>query len=360
MKLPTKKKSEYYGAHLHAIPTLAKGLYTLQIALLQTTTVKQKDAGGDGAAQSSPPLSTLAQVQRVVETQGWRGLFRGLEAALVGTTVSQGVYFTLYSLLRGAVTGSVPGATLTVAQSLAVASLAGAGNVLATNPFWVVATRMQMHRSVSHKSKVPDAEEKRKKEAGDEASNDHVEKPGNKSDALKVVDLGTSHKPPAIAVIREVLHEYGPMGFWNGCQASLVMVINPTLQYTLYEWLSGMRARVRATKGDANRRPSAVEIFVLSSLAKAGATVVTYPMLTVKNRMMTARRGDAHMQYNSIWDAVTKIWQAEGPGGYYRGLRPKLIQSVLAAALLFVAKEEIVQFTRLLLLRSPAKAKHHS
>jgi hypothetical protein len=38
-----------------------------------------------------------------------------------------------------------------------------------------------------------------------------------------------------------------------------------------------------------------------------------------------------------------------GLGGYYRGLRTKIVQSVLAAALLFVAKEKITDFTRDLL-----------
>lgn len=306
------------------------------MALLQATTVKGKKGGEGkaGGAAAAPALSTIAQVQRVVETQGWRGLFRGLEAALVGTTVSQGVYFTLYSLLRGAAAGPGPDATLTVAQSLAVASLAGAGNVLVTNPIWVVATRMQMHRA-----------DTRKKD--DDAARDPDE-----------VEVPVTHRPSALAVIREVVHEYGPRGFWNGCQASLIMVINPTLQYTLYEWLGAVRARARARRGLAPARPGALEIFALSSLAKAGATIVTYPMLTVKNRMMTARRGDAHMQYASVGDAVVKIWRAEGAAGYYQGVRPKLVQSVLAAALLFVAKEEIVQFTRVLLGRGAVAAKH--
>lgn len=45
-----------------------------------------------------------------------------------------------------------------------------------------------------------------------------------------------------------------------------------------------------------------------------------------------------------------------GAGGYYRGLRTKIVQSVLAAALLFVAKEKITDWTREVLLgRGAAK-----
>lgn len=312
-----------------------------QVALLQATTVKSKAKAGGGAG-APPAGSTLQQVKQIVAEHGWAGLFPGLHAALVGTTVSQGVYFTLYSALRQAAAGEGPDASLTVPQSLAVAALAGAGNVMVTNPIWVVATRLQSHRRVS--KTAPGKAEGEGKAGGEGEEDVAVEQP----------EVVPTHAPSALAIIREVLHEYGPLGFWNGCSASLVMVINPTLQYSLYEWLLRVRARTRGPA--APRRPSAGEVFLLSALAKAGATVMTYPMLTVKTRMMTARRGDAHLQYTSVGDAVCKIYRAEGVAGYYQGLQSKLVQSVLAAALLFMAKEEITTFTRRLLLRRPAKA----
>ena len=66
------------------------------------------------------------------------------------TAAAAGVYFYLYSKLRTwalealqargkAMTGDIG-----VGPSLLVAFLAGCGNVLATNPIWVVSTRMQV------------------------------------------------------------------------------------------------------------------------------------------------------------------------------------------------------------------------
>lgn len=37
---------------------------------------------------------------QVIQESGWRGLFNGLQASLLGTAVSQGVYFYFYSVLR--------------------------------------------------------------------------------------------------------------------------------------------------------------------------------------------------------------------------------------------------------------------
>ena len=93
--------------------------------------------------------SALLDVQ-IVQTEGVGRLFAGAGTAVIGTAVSQSVYFYFYSLLREAavarkhaVAGSTPlhgvsarSDPLSVGYSLAVASLAGAANVLLTNPIW--------------------------------------------------------------------------------------------------------------------------------------------------------------------------------------------------------------------------------
>eukprot|EP00889_Picochlorum_renovo_P008682 jgi/Picre1/35712/NNA_003172.t1 len=226
-------------------------------------------------------------------------LYSGLGASLFGTTVSQGVYFYFYSVLRGmAVKRRKHGASgieLQVGESLAIASLAGMANVLLTNPIWMVATRMQTYRSLDAKHK----------------------------------SIGS---PNALSVIKSIFSEYGLGGFWNGVGASLIMVINPTIQYALYEWLMSVRARIsiRAKKRTIDTaRPSTLQVFLMSALAKAGATVLTYPMLTVKTRMMSARKEDADIQYASVQDAVRQIFHKEGVAGYYRGMSTKITQSIL-------------------------------
>jgi solute carrier family 25 (peroxisomal adenine nucleotide transporter), member 17 len=89
-----------------------------------------------------------------------------------------------------------------------------------------------------------------------------------------------------------------------------VMVVNPTIQYILYESLVARALELRQAAAHsgpyASRRLrqhqqqpriptpmplggglalSALEIFTLSAVAKIGATLLTYPMLVVKNRL---------------------------------------------------------------------------
>ncbi|KAL4457944.1 hypothetical protein ABPG75_012809 [Micractinium tetrahymenae] len=343
----------------------------MTVNTLQATRAKAEQRGPREEEQAhrgrGRRAGTLHEMAELVREGGWGALFAGLEASLIGTTVSQGIYFYLYSLLRrlavlrraaaeAAATGvtgrqlaaavDVRGANVTVGESLLVAALAGMGNVLLTNPIWMVATRMQaMSRARPRQQPAPAgaaaaAAAAAKAEAGQAGQEAEAELP--------------PARPSILAVARQVYQEFGLPGFWNGTAASLIMVVNPTMQYALYEWLQAARARLRcgqgrAEAGAAKARPSALEVFLLSALAKTGATLLTYPMLNIKTRMYVARRsegdaGGAH--HTSILAAAAEILHKEGPGGYYRGMRTKIVQSVLAAALLFVCKEKITDLTR--------------
>ena len=48
-------------------------------------------------------------------------------------------------------------------------------------------------------------------------------------------------------------------------------------------------------------------------------------------------------------DAIGKMIHYEGFAGFYKGMNTKIVQSVLAAAVLFMVKEELVRGVRLLL-----------
>lgn len=290
-----------------------------------------------------------------------RGLFAGIQPSLLGTAVSQGVYFYLYSGLRQlAVSAHNAGrpaqaprggaADIGIAASLAVAALAGCGNTALTTPIWVVATRMQAHRRAAPAPAAAAAA------AGSE-------QPG------AAAGQQASAPPPAaptaagpLAVARELYQDAGVRGFWRGVLPGLVMVANPTIQYMLYEWLQARRNRLRAQARLARAKPGAGEIFLYASLAKLGATLATYPLLLVKTRMQNARGkgggsggepADPHA--GGTLHAIRAVYEREGLLGFYSGMHTKMLQSVLAAALLFLTKEEMTEAVRRA-LRGPPPA----
>ena len=63
----------------------------------------------------------------------------------------------------------------------------------------------------------------------------------------------------------------------------------------------------------ATQLPTAAEVFAASAVAKLGATLATYPLLLVKQRLQSAgRHTHEDRVYSGTLDAVRRIWKTEG------------------------------------------------
>lgn len=77
-------------------------------------------------------------------------------------------------------------------------------------------------------------------------------------------------------------------------------------------------------------------------------TLVCFPALQSINR-----HTEEEMRYTGVFDAVKRMLADEGFAGFYKGMRVKLLQTVLAAALLMMLKEEIYAATHSMLKPVP-------
>ncbi|KAG5239927.1 peroxisomal nicotinamide adenine dinucleotide carrier [Salix suchowensis] len=283
---------------------------------------------------------TIEQMCQVIKNEGWGRLYSGLAPSVAGTACSQGVYYYFYQIFRDRAEAiardhkrnGIGDGSVGMLSSLVVAALAGCTNVLLTNPIWVVVTRMQTHMKNSKKSQPS---------------------PSSIAPAKKVLDpiepppYGTGH------AIQELYDEAGIWGFWKGVFPTLIMVSNPSIQFMLYETMLKKLKTKRALVKQGDTGVTALEIFLLGALAKLGATVVTYPLLVVKSRLQAKQitTGDKRHHYEGTLDAILKMIRYEGFHGFYKGMSTKIVQSVLAAAVLFMIKEELVRGARFLLTK---------
>ncbi|XP_050211175.1 peroxisomal nicotinamide adenine dinucleotide carrier [Mercurialis annua] len=308
---------------------------------LQTVNTRQQT---ERDPKEKKKLSTVDQMCQVVKHEGWGRLYGGLAPSLVGTAASQGVYYYFYQIFRDKAVAKAlehkrkgfGDGSVGMLSSLIVAAMAGCVNVLLTNPIWVVVTRMQTYTKASKKS-----ESSQPLTVGDENFLDAVEPP----------PFGTGH------VVQEIFDEGGIFGFWRGVLPTLIMVSNPSMQFMLYETMLKNLKKQRALRKKGDNVVTALEIFLLGALAKLGATVVTYPLLVVKSRLQAKQQktGDKRHHYEGTLDAILKMIRYEGFNGFYKGMSTKIFQSVLAAAVLFMVKEELVRGTRFLLTRGSVK-----
>lgn len=301
---------------------------------LQTVNTRQQTERDP--SKSSARDGTILQMYRVVKQEGWDRLYGGLTPSLVGTAASQGVYYYFYQIFRNRAEAAAHDrwkegfgdGSVGMFESLVVAALSGCVNVLLTNPIWVVVTRMQTHKKTD-KTQISRALSYVPDEAIPPAIVEHP-------------PYRTSH------VVQELYDEAGLWGFWKGVVPTLIMVSNPSIQFMLYETLLKKMKKKRASNGKGTDGLTALEIFILGAVAKLGATVVTYPLLVVKSRLQVKQghHDDKRHQYKGTFDAVTKMIRYEGLSGFYKGMSTKIVQSVFAAAVLFMVKEELVKVAR--------------
>ena len=91
-------------------------------------------------------------------------------------------------------------------------------------------------------------------------------------------------KPTTVSIIQEIYEEYGASGFWAGYKPTLLLTLNPTITFLLYELLKkGLPKHQRG-------RQSKTQTFLLGALAKAVASALTYPLAVVKTRSMIKLR----------------------------------------------------------------------
>ncbi|GAX81998.1 hypothetical protein CEUSTIGMA_g9426.t1 [Chlamydomonas eustigma] len=321
------------------------------------------------ALNTSKDGKALLSMLDIISKYRLKGLYVGISPNILESGISSAVYFYLYSRLRNlAVRSRQQGSTqpneagtpssskdqqIDVLSSLLVAAVAGIGNQLVTMPASVVATRMQAQSKVQ------------------------MELASVSGAAGSVRGAGSSSS--AWAVISRIWTESGLGGFWSGLLPALVLVVNPAVQYMLYEQLLNLFKKWKAQRvkaamshmedenasccssslnndGEGKKecrdtattiRLSAGEIFVASALAKIGATVVTYPMIVVKSRMQASSKSNPH--HSNTLGSISRIFQDEGPSGFFKGLRAKILQTALNAAMMLMLKEQCFSATQKML-----------
>lgn len=165
-------------------------------------------------------------------------------------------------------------------------ALAGSATVLLTNPIWVVNTRMTARKNA-------------------EAKTDTLALDG----ALLAGDR-RARRPSTLGTLLSIVRNEGFGKLFAGVVPALLLVVNPILQYTIYEQLRNMLERRK-------RRITPAHSFFLGALGKLAATSITYPYITVKSRMHVAGRDGA--KENAL-SSLLRIFREEGWSGLYAGL----------------------------------------
>ena len=291
--------------------------------------------------------STYDAVRRIVQREGVTGLYSGLDSALFGIGVTNFIYYYCIQLPllvgpltrpqcnqlttflppgyewtraffeRAAIRSSRASKKLTTIESMVAGAIAGSATVLITNPIWVVNTRMTARQSDCSSSDLP-------------TSFAAPDKP--------------ARKPSSFTTLIKLFKFEGPTALFAGVLPALVLVINPILQYTIFEQLKD--------KLEKRKRVTPRHAFFLGAIGKLLATSITYPYITVKSRMHVASRQGPR---DGMMQSLKRVVREEGWSGLYKGIVPKVTQSVITAAFLFAFKDALYEMSVQARRKIPAK-----
>jgi len=123
---------------------------------------------------------------------------------------------------------------------------------------------------------------------------------------------------------------------YRGLVPGLILTSNPTIVNLLFD-----KGKAKCLRGGNKTQLDASEAFLLACIAKFIATVLTYPYIISKTRLMTVDNKTGKPLYTSTGHVLATILKTEGPMGIYRGLLTQSFTSVLKMGLLLTFKERI-------------------
>lgn len=241
-----------------------------------------------------PTMGVWSCLRHIVVHEGAAGLFRGLVPNLVGVAPSRAIYFWSYQVSKKNLNQALPRANQdTPFVHMTAAASAGFVSSCATNPIWLIKTRLQLDRSQSSLA----------------------------------------------SVIRRIHAEGGLRGFWKGLTASWWGISETMIHWVIYEYLKKVLAKrqeLERIKRRSNERTSMdfIGFMVCGATSKTCATCVAYPHEVARTRMR-----ESGTKYKSFWQTLKLVNREEGRVGLYRGLGTQLVRQIPNTAIMMATYE---------------------
>ncbi|KAI8323789.1 mitochondrial carrier [Martensiomyces pterosporus] len=247
-----------------------------------------------------PLTQTGGFLKQLYAREGVRGWFAGLGPSLAGIVPARAIQFFTYGNGKR-VLAQWNGGKETPLVHLSAAAFAGIVTTTATNPIWMVKTRMQLLQGVYKNS---------------------------------------------LECLRAIIQNEGLLGLYKGTSAAYLGVSESAIQWMIYEQLKkalkNRQAQSGSHAGGAKTMYDWFEYFGAAASAKLCASVITYPHEVLRTRLRQPPDAQGNVKYRGLAHTVKVVYVEEGLRGLYGGLTAHLLRTVPNAAIMFLSYELVL------------------
>lgn len=275
-------------------------LQSSHVTFYVTSQMQLSGVNGASVARMAPP-GPLHCLKLIMEREGARSLFRGLGPNLVGVAPSRAIYFAAYSSAKEQLNDVFEPDSTQV--HMVSAGLAGFTAITATNPIWLIKTRMQLDS----------------RNRGERRMN-------------------------ALECVRRVYQSDGLRGFYRGMSASYAGISETVIHFVIYE---SIKRRLQENKAqatvmedeDENVKDASdfVGMMLAAATSKTCATSIAYPHEVIRTRLR-----EEGSKYRSFFQTLITVPREEGYRALYRGLTTHLVRQIPNTAIMMSTYELVV------------------
>ncbi|KAJ1932673.1 Pyrimidine nucleotide transporter, mitochondrial, partial [Linderina macrospora] len=264
---------------------MAGAIVTSPLDVLRT---RQQLSGVNRSAAKLSTLMRLAQpftqtgqvLKQLYVREGIKGWFAGLGPSLSGIIPARAIQFFAYGNGKR-ILAQYNNGQETPLVHLTAAAIAGVLTTTATNPIWMVKTRMQLMQ-------------------------------GKFANSLECF----------WAIVRKE----GWLGLYKGTSAAYLGVSESAIQWVVYEQMKRM-LNDKKPKGGAKSLYDWFEYFGAAASAKLIASVVTYPHEVMRTRLRQPPDAQGNVKYKGLVNSARTMFAEEGVRAFYGGLTTHLLRT---------------------------------
>ncbi|PPR85931.1 hypothetical protein GOBAR_AA34761 [Gossypium barbadense] len=273
----------------------------------------------DGRVTNFPAYKNTAHaIFTITRLEGLKGLYAGFLPAVLGSTVSWGLYFFFYGRAKQRYSKNRE-EKLSSGHHLASAAEAGALVSLCTNPIWLIKTRLQLQNPL-HQSR----------------------RYSGIYGLLFILRYFAN-------ALRTILREEGWTALYRGLGPGLLMVSHGAIQFTAYEELRRIMVDYKEKKQKSEGASNLLNSFdyaLLGGSSKIAAILITYPFQVIRTRAQQRPSKEGIPRYMNSWHVVKETARFEGIRGFYKGITPNLLKNVPASSITFIVYENVLKLLR--------------